>query len=282
MRKMPFMVAFLLIVFATSTTTDAFVPTTTTTAAGVVGTNPQHPAATLLKSRTRTTSLLRMSDMPTSSDDKENKSKRTAAATKKLLLSLLKKLPPRPEDQLTMTGDILALFVYSFMDHSMNSLYVDMVNQGNPASGLLLDPSSSSSALPVWFDVVSSGSGGMTTNHLLTLLELHGISYSPIIATGGLASVVLTSCWLLSGYFNEAFLFKNTISCDTQQALLVTGKTWLYMSVLMCVLSVASHVICPNCTYGLSKADADYIFDSLTVLVTWRFMLSWLLGGSNK
>lgn len=29
---------------------------------------------------------------------------------------------------------------------------------------------------------------------------------------------------------------------------------------------------------GLTIADADYIFDSLTVLAFWRFMFNWLLG----
>lgn len=29
---------------------------------------------------------------------------------------------------------------------------------------------------------------------------------------------------------------------------------------------------------GLTKADADYIFDSLTVLAFWRFMLNSILG----
>lgn len=32
----------------------------------------------------------------------------------------------------------------------------------------------------------------------------------------------------------------------------------------------------------LTKADADYIFDSLTVLLTWRFLVSYMLGYGKK
>ena len=32
----------------------------------------------------------------------------------------------------------------------------------------------------------------------------------------------------------------------------------------------------------VTKADADYIFDSLTVLLTWRFLVSYMLGYGKK
>ena len=173
-----------------------------------------------------------------------------------------------------MTGDILALFVYSFMDHSLNEYYVDMVLHNNDPALLAGEVASQ---VPVWFDSVHSPI--MTSEHVLTLIGLQGISYSPAIATAGLASVVISSCWLLSGYVHQAFSFRNTLDCNTSRALWVTGKTWITCCVLMVLLSVGSDWLCPSCEMnGLTKADADYIFDSLTVLVSWRFIVSWMLG----
>lgn len=191
-------------------------------------------------------------------------------------------LPPGPEDQLTMTGDILALFVYSFLDHSMNGAYQDMVEHrvGDPS---VLDPAGELVAhqVPVWFDSVNSME---SSEHLLALLGMPAVSYSPILGTAGISAVLLTACWLLSGYLHQAFLFQNTLQCRTDKVLTVTLQAWITTCMLMVGLAMASHYVCPTCSLSgltLTKADADYIFDSLTVLLMWRFIVSWMLGYSR-
>lgn len=42
--------------------------------------------------------------------------------------------------------------------------------------------------------------------------------------------------------------------------------------------SLIGSVDCLHKSVGLTKADADYIFDSLSVLLMWRFILSSFLG----
>jgi hypothetical protein len=194
-------------------------------------------------------------------------------------------LPPPPEDQLVLSGDIFALFVYSFMDHSMNELYLDMVQSGGVEQARNLDPLGelASSQIPVWFDQIHSS---MTPEHLLTIMSMANINYSPSLSTAGLASVVMSTCWLFSGWINKAFLFQNTLDCNTAQMLLITGRTWIMSCALMVGIALAGDAAC-DCLRtpslgGLTKADADYIFDSLTVLVTWRFMVSAMLGGWRK
>jgi len=194
-------------------------------------------------------------------------------------------LPPPPEDQLIMSGDILALFIYSFMDHSMNDMYLTMVQSGGVDQATMLDPLGDFTAfhLPVWFDQLNSA---MTPEHLLTIMSVANINYSPSLSTAGLASVVMSTCWLLSGWINQAFCFQNTLDCNTARMLWITGKTWIMSCALMVAVALAGDAAC-DCLRtpslgGLTKADADYIFDSLTVLITWRFMVSAMLGGWRK
>lgn len=186
-------------------------------------------------------------------------------------------MPPPPEDQLTMSGDIFALFLYSFLDHSMNDLYVDAMQ----SSGV----DSSDGHLPVWFDHVHTL---LQQDQLLTLLSIPNMNYAPIIQTAGTASVVMTTCWLLGGWLSGAFLYQNTIECHTTRMLWVTLKAWLLTTLFMCGLAYGSDMWqgC-DCLYtpsvgGLTKADGDYIFDSLTILITWRFMVSVMFGGFTK
>jgi hypothetical protein len=182
-------------------------------------------------------------------------------------------LPPSPEDQLIMTGDIAALFVYSFMDHTMNELYVEQALVGK---GDILDPLGdlSKSQIPVWFDSLHTA---VSEKHLLTLLGLPDIYYSPLICHAGAASVILSCCWLASGWLSGAFLFRNTLDCKGDQALLVTFKTWMLTCAIMVAFCMGSDVLWFQQS-GLTKADADYIFDSLTVLITWRFIVNTMLG----
>lgn len=187
-------------------------------------------------------------------------------------------LPPSPEDQLIMIGDILALFVYSFLDHTLNEYAVEETLRGNTQ---LLDPFNTATQTPVWFDALHST---QSLEHLTSILSLDSVFYSPIISTAGAASVIMTSCWLLSGWISGAFLFRNTLECHTSDALVITAKTWL--STCACIVTIAfltNHYLCGDLDIAyLTKADADYIFDSLTVLLTWRFLVSYMLGYGKK
>lgn len=184
-------------------------------------------------------------------------------------------LPPSPEDQLIMTGDIVALFVYSFLDHSLNEQFVLATQQGNTQ---LWDPFGelASSQIPVWFDAIHST---QSQEYILSILNLPQIYYSPIINTAGAASVLITSAWLLSGWLSGAFLFRNTLECKTTRALVKTFQTWAWTCVVMvAVCGASNHFFGGMDGMALTKADADYIFDSFTVLVTWRFLVSLMLG----
>jgi hypothetical protein len=145
------------------------------------------------------------------------------------------------------------------------------------------DPSNSPS-LPVWFDVTHLNEFG----HWLVHSSSETASYAPAIASGGLAFVAMATCWIVSGYFSGAFMMKNTLECDAKNAILVTGKTWVVMALLMVALALGSdalwgqldviHPLSAPARGGLTKADADYIFDSLSVLAFWRWMFNYLLG----
>jgi hypothetical protein len=89
------------------------------------------------------------------------------------------------------------------------------------------------------------------------------------------------TCWLLSGWVSGAFLFRNTLDCDNETALVVTFKTWILTSIIMVALSLGTD-LCFFQQSGLTKADADYIFDSLSVLITWKFLVNAMLGYGRK
>jgi hypothetical protein len=98
-----------------------------------------------------------------------------------------------------------------------------------------------------------------------------------------MASVLLCSAWFVSGYFTGAFRFKNTMECSPSKAIVVTGKTWILSSLIMLAIAWGSDsfIGCVDCLHksvGITKADADYIFDSLSVLLLWRYILSSFFG----
>mmetsp|Transcript_3003 Transcript_3003/g.4896 ORF Transcript_3003/g.4896 Transcript_3003/m.4896 type:complete len:260 (-) Transcript_3003:255-1034(-) len=199
------------------------------------------------------------------------------------------RLPPPPEDQLTMSGDVAVLFLYSFLDHCVNEAYVDALQSNDMAAASGLDPLNefgASGQLPVWYDGLHSTM--LQKDQLLNVLNIPNVNYAPVLQTAGMASIAMTTCWLLSGWLQGAFLFQNTIECHTTRMLYVTGKTWLLTVTLMVLLALGSDamlgVMDPSqqSLGGLSKADVDYIFDSLTVIVMWRFMVSSMLGGFSK
>ena len=219
-------------------------------------------------------------------------------------------LPPPPEDPIALSGDIVALFVYSYVDHTINEMYaqlstkmdstsistesVELVDVASAVITSTLPTTSAAAAapatagiqhpLPVWFDTThlqTFGSNWLAITHIDT-------PYAPAIASSGLAFVCIATSWLLCGYISGAFLHRNTIECNPSQAMIITFQTWMGTAVLMILLALGSdklwsaldtiNALSPQARGGLTKADADYIFDSLSVLAFWRFMLNWFLG----
>lgn len=218
------------------------------------------------------------------------------------LLSKLKQtkleLPPPPEDQIIMSGDIAALFLYSFLDHFVVSLYDSFLNSPDAVNTISapaaleyfaaatteISGTPISSTLPVWFDSAVSAPFGIIP--LSTALPIHHhVQYAPIIDSAGMASVVLCSTWLACGYLTGAFRFSNTLG-SMQRALAVTAVTWTGTCVIVLSLAYGSDMLMGNIdglhkTVGLTKADADYIFDSLSVLLIWRFLWNSFFGSGD-
>lgn len=199
-------------------------------------------------------------------------------------------LPPPPEDLLILTGDLVALFTYAFLDHFVTALVIA------DAKGVYTEPDALQ--IPVWSDVITNNFGGSLLSAITSQQQLAEIGdvatsemnqallsqhhYAPCLESFGVSAVLLGTCWLLSGYFNRAFEYKNTISCDPNHAILVAGRTWIFTALMMLGLAVWSdHAFCGclDTTRELTRADTDFIFDSFSVLVTWSFVASTLLGG---
>lgn len=201
------------------------------------------------------------------------------------------KLPPLPEDPIALGGDIVALFVYSYLDHSINEAFT--AEADNVADLVISDPATmameSAVHLPVWFDTTYLHTFG----HNWLASSSPNMLYAPAIADSGLAFVTLSASWVLCGYFSGAFLNSNTLECTSSNALKVTLRTWLATALVMVVLTWGSdalwgwldgnwNALSAPARGGLTKADADFIFDSLTVLAFWRFMFNWMLGYHKK
>jgi len=207
------------------------------------------------------------------------------------------KLPPPPEDQLSLSGDVTFIFVYSFLDHMASTLYDSTLSSPTISSAVSALAAIESSAaasldytgydspidsLPVWFDALNSAPFGIVPLSAALPIEQR-IAYAPAFGSAGLAAVLLTSTWLVCGYFTGAFRFENTLECSTRRAIGNTAKTCFVTSIVMVGLALGSdHFVgCVDCLHksvGLTKADTAYIFDSLSVLLLWRFVTSSILG----
>mmetsp|Transcript_40172 Transcript_40172/g.60858 ORF Transcript_40172/g.60858 Transcript_40172/m.60858 type:complete len:412 (+) Transcript_40172:365-1600(+) len=196
-------------------------------------------------------------------------------------------LPPKPEDQLVLAGDMFALFTYSFLEHIIDDAYVDAINSPDVTTityASAHDPTLSGAmatirSLPVWFDVVHSAYGPVLTS----AFPMMHTSYVPALSCAGVAAVTMASCWIVSGYFTKAFVFSNTLCCDTNNAVVVAGKTYVGAAFLMVMVAVGSHLLLGgvdvlDTSSLLTKADVDYIFCSFSVVLFWRYTISWLLG----
>jgi len=230
---------------------------------------------------TATSTALQMSSIPDDNDDNN-------------FLEKIKNysLPPAPEDPIALGGDMVALFVYSYLDHTVNEQIADTAAKLDNVADLVAtasyDPATgaadAATALPVWFDAAHLHTFG----HNWLAGGVVEIPYAPAIAQSGLAFVSIATSWLLCGYFSGAFLNSNTLECTAAEALGVTLRTWMGMAILMVLLALGSdalwgwldgmNALSAPARGGLTRADADFIFDSLTVLAFWRFMFNWLLG----
>jgi hypothetical protein len=188
------------------------------------------------------------------------------------------KLPPPPEDQLVLSGDIMSLFVYGFFDHFISQDCASLFVSFSDSPQRLQAAAEQSQVLlntPVWLSATST-----YKDHIYQVLlsDQTVAQYSPLLQPIGLATILLASSWLVAGWFHHAFSFKNTLDCSTAKALAVTGKTWLSTCGIMLTMVGLSHVLCGCEWTHFTKGDVDYILDSLTVLTVWRFMASSILG----
>lgn len=192
-------------------------------------------------------------------------------------------LPPNPEDKVVLTGDLLCLAVYGFFDHFIcyDIAHFMMRNLDSPHKLFEAAASAPSSGgvlpaanwgAPVWLE-----HGNHYTLHVLqvTLQDRLVTSYSPVLEPVGLATCLLSTCWLLSGWWHRAFLFPNTVACTTTRAITITAQTWFTCTLIMLSVVSLTHGIDNN---SFTKGDLDFIFDSLTVLIAWRFTASYFFG----
>eukprot|EP00546_Thalassionema_frauenfeldii_P017469 CAMPEP_0178905966 /NCGR_PEP_ID=MMETSP0786-20121207/6568_1 /TAXON_ID=186022 /ORGANISM="Thalassionema frauenfeldii, Strain CCMP 1798" /LENGTH=135 /DNA_ID=CAMNT_0020577631 /DNA_START=80 /DNA_END=484 /DNA_ORIENTATION=- len=123
---------------------------------------------------------------------------RFPSTTLDMVSSLTKKrlLPPPPEDQITITGDVATLFLYTFLDHGVNDMYSDALQTSDISTFKSLDPYNefgiSSIQLPVWFD----GSKTLIQKEqILAVLSVPHMDYAPLLQTAGISSILLTGVW---------------------------------------------------------------------------------------
>lgn len=260
-------------------------------------------------------------DTKANSNKKESPKNKTTEKTSEEWLELRRRknnnnnndwLPEPPQDHLTLAGDMASLFLYAFMDHFTSQVYMASLFATSTSAAEAahrLDPMVQATT-PVWLDALALGP--QSVDHVLFLdLESRFMPhFTTLLDSAGMASVSLASCWLVAGLFHQAFHYRNTLDCSTHRVIRVTGQTWLTACFLLVLLTSASqHWIMNNMdmmeedtvvstlvlmTEGriispvgdwfrvLSRADCDYIFNSLGVVLWWRFLLSFFLGGWNR
>jgi len=203
---------------------------------------------------TTTTTTVYQSDVPSSDDDGGVSGSKIADGAANLAREFkdrFLKLPPPPEDQFIMTGDIAILFLYAFTSHSINDSVV---------GGLLADPSKTipeavreldplhdvvSLQHPVWVDLASNPNipfGNPAVDRALEVSAREGLMnhYGPLFTTDGSACVALCICWLIAGWFHRAFLFDNSTYCYADRALTKTVETWLTSALLLAAFATGA------------------------------------------
>lgn len=210
------------------------------------------------------------------------------------------KLPPAPEAEFILIGDLVVLCLYAMTSHSLNNWIVSSVLESatNVQEAVqTLDPTGdvvSSLPTPVWLEPAGGGhyhsallEGVWKVQAQDSLMD----HYGPLFATTGTSWVALGTAWLASGWWLGAFLWKNSLDCDATRALLKTCQTWMGMLVLLGVGTLGinqvvahfpllqAHLGCPICVldhkmFLWTKADTMFLIDSATVLFAWRYMVN--------
>ena len=217
------------------------------------------------------------------------------------------KLPPFPEDQFIMTGDIFILFIYAFSSHSINDAIVkgllDDPKVTIPEAVRELDPLHDMVQLqtPVWVDIAASNPnvpfGNPSVDHALEVSARESLlnHWGPLLSTEGSACVALCLCWLVAGWIHRSFQFDATTYCGSDKALTKTVETWITAALLLawCAAGtdalvghspVLQNVFCLSCHQGdaaavvLTQSDLLFIVDSLTVLIAWRWSAHQILN----
>jgi hypothetical protein len=219
-----------------------------------------------------------------------------------------------------LSGDVLSLFVYAFSDHFVcHDCAAAAVRHAAHAGSAQLHAVAIENGLagagnvPVWLDT-NTGAVAVTTTTLgwadwaspadavlqQQLQDHLVVQYSPALQDTGMAAVLLAAAWLAAGYVHEAFAHRHTLDCPTDHALLKTAQTWGTACTLLLALTAATNYIWAGgvdnyvegagLVDGLSlllqqlwtRGDLDYILDSLSVLVLWRFLMSSMLGSGGR
>lgn len=237
------------------------------------------PFTTTVESRNRQSiPRLHMSDVPQSDDDDDDTEvldPSTSPHRPSSQNTFLSVLPPAPEDTFTMTGDLIALTVYGFVDHlichDVSRLVLHRASTSIPQLERLLP---ATYALPVWSDPTAPSSFMVLQT---AARDAWIVPYTgPLLYTGS-AVVLLAACWLGVGYLLESFALSNTLHCKGDQALWVTAKTWVLATGL-----AAAIVWGTSDDMTLTKGDVVFLTDSLSVVTLWRFLANGMFGSSRE
>lgn len=231
---------------------------------------------------------LKMSSIPEDQDEQQKNEQENNMIPR---FAPFKKLPPFPQDKIVLGGDIVALLTYSALDHYFTDLMI------RDALSSYLEPDSLT--LPVWSDVSLHNAGQSLLFAITKTQEVAEIGnptvlaatqdvlnqhYSPVLSNFGVSFILLSSCWLIAGYFTHAFSYENTVRCSTSDAILTAGKTWFLTAILMlgvCTGTNAHFLYLDQFDVnhlGLNSIDTNFIFDTFSVLVTWRYLAASFLG----
>eukprot|EP00529_Nitzschia_sp_RCC80_P019922 CAMPEP_0113484532 /NCGR_PEP_ID=MMETSP0014_2-20120614/24008_1 /TAXON_ID=2857 /ORGANISM="Nitzschia sp." /LENGTH=423 /DNA_ID=CAMNT_0000378133 /DNA_START=362 /DNA_END=1630 /DNA_ORIENTATION=- /assembly_acc=CAM_ASM_000159 len=175
---------------------------------------------------------------------------------KRSLSKLLRdQLPPPPEDQFIMTGDIFVLFLYGFTSHSLNDFIVSNVlsdrTQSIQQAVHSLDPMGeivNLQAVPVWVETqyTASVDRALSVSAQENLLSHWG----PLFSTEGSACCTLVACWLVAGWIHRAFHYSNSVDCTTDKALSKVLETWVSMAIMLTLAAVGTSVFVDHFIVG--------------------------------
>jgi hypothetical protein len=223
----------------------------------------------------------------------------------KLKTFLFSKIPPPPENQISFIGDMSSIFLWTILDHAVNGMYDEYLNSPevlvshsasaaiessfavvSDMTNVFTPTPSTGNSFPVWFDMTSTAPfGNIPLSSALPIT--HHIHYAPAIDSTGMAAVLFGTTWMVCGYFTGAFKYKNTLECSPSRAILVTALNWFCTCVIMLSIAYSSDLLIGEIdalhkSVGLTRADVDYILESLSALLVWRYTLNLILGYGKR